>query len=311
MYDKVKLFIPNRGIDPDIKQYLSNVKEQIAVSTGEVSAFGYLEGLRVCVYVDGISIIGSLSKYLYSSNLYTLDRHSTLVAIEKISDSLHIAVNEAKVTGLEFGTQFVMKKPVSEYLKKLGDMPRLTRYHFDVDTLYYKPKGKQQSKVLCFYDKKADAMAKGLAIPTGLEDANLLKYELRLQTRLPQQLKVDSVKAQTLSDIHFYRMLVKKWQDYYFSISKLNSIKTNIMDELKTPNDAFDVLVARLISQSDKTQIADFIEELKDAKVFSDRKCYTRLKNKIDEVANKAGITITDEDIKELDDEIKNGGAYV
>ena len=83
------------------------------------------------------------------------------------------------------------------------------------------------------------------------------------------------------------------------------------MSEIKTVSDAFDVLMARLISQSDQSQIVGFLEELKDAKVFDDRKNYSRLKKKILEVANKASVSISDEDIKELDDEIKNAGAYV
>jgi len=83
------------------------------------------------------------------------------------------------------------------------------------------------------------------------------------------------------------------------------------MSEIKTVSDAFNVLVARLISQSDQTQIAAFLEELKNANVFDDRKCYTRLKNKIVDVANKASVTVSDEDIRELDNEIKNIGAYI
>ena len=83
------------------------------------------------------------------------------------------------------------------------------------------------------------------------------------------------------------------------------------MSEIKTVSDAFDVLVARLINQSDQTQIAAFLEELKEAKVFEDRKSYTRLKKKIQEVAAKAGATVSDELMKELDDEIRNVGAYV
>lgn len=83
------------------------------------------------------------------------------------------------------------------------------------------------------------------------------------------------------------------------------------MNEIKTVSDAFDVLVARLINQSDQTEIAGFLEELKDAKVFTDKKYYTRLKNKIQEVSTKASITAPDELIKELDDEVKNVGAYV
>lgn len=311
MYDKVKLFYPRTRATPDISGYLDRAKEQTDLNTGEVCTFGSLDGLKVSLYVGGFSIVGSLSKYLYQSNVYPLDRHSTAEAIEKLSDALHLDMGEANVTGLEFGTQFLMRKPVDEYLRKLGDMPKLLRYHFEVGTLYYKHRGKQQPKTFCFYDKKADAAAKGLSIPTGFEGANLLKYEMRLNGRLPQQLGVVAVQASTLSESEFYRLLVSKWQTYYFSITKLNQVKTDVMSEIKTVSDAFNVLVARLISQSDQTQIAAFLDELKNAKVFDDRKCYTRLKNKIIEVANKASVTVSDEDIRELDDEIKNIGAYI
>lgn len=83
------------------------------------------------------------------------------------------------------------------------------------------------------------------------------------------------------------------------------------MSNIKTVSDAYDVLVALLISQSDQRQITAFLEDMKEGKVFKDRKNYTRLKKKIQEVANKASVTTSDELIRELDDEIKNVGAYV
>ena len=83
------------------------------------------------------------------------------------------------------------------------------------------------------------------------------------------------------------------------------------MSEIKTPTDAFNVFVARLISQADQTQIEGFFDELKGAGVFNDRKSYSRLKKKIQELSTKANVTITDDLIKELDNEIKNCGAYV
>ena len=83
------------------------------------------------------------------------------------------------------------------------------------------------------------------------------------------------------------------------------------MNEIKTVTDAFDVLVARLISQSDKTQIEAFLEEIKRADVFKNRVDYTRLKQKIERVLNKANFTTSDELLKELDDDFKNMGAYV
>ena len=311
MYDKIKLWAARTRATPDVSRFLDKAKEQIDHETGEVCTFGSLNGLKVSIYMGGISIIGSLAKFLYPNNIYPLDMNSTAQAIEKLSDNLHLPITDAKVTGLEFGRAFVMAHPVESYLSKLGDMPRLLRYHFDVGTLYYKPRGKQQPKVFAFYDKKADAVAKGMVLPVGFEDANLLKYEMRFNGRLPQQMGVPDVKASTLSDSGFYRQMIKRYQENYFAISKLNQVKTDVMSEIKTVSDAFDVLVARLINGSDQTQITAFVEELKEAKVFEDRKNYTRLKRKIQEVATKAGVTTSDELIKELDDEIKNVGAYI
>ena len=311
MYDKVKFWVMRTRATPDVSKFLDKAKDQIDHETGEICTFGSLEGLKVTIYTGGISIIGSLAKFLYPNNVYPLNRHSTAQAIEKLSDSLHLSVEAATVSGLEFGQAFVMKYPVESYLSKLGNMPKLLRYHFDVGTLYYKPKGKQQPKVFAFYDKKADAMAKGMALPVGFKDTNLLKYEMRLNGRLPQQMGVPEVTASTLSESGFYRQMVKRYQDSYFSISKQNQIKTDVMSEIKTVSDAFDVLVARLINQSDQTQIAAFLEELKEAKVFEDRINYTRLRKKIQAVAAKAGVTVSDDLVKELDDEIKNAVAYV
>ena len=311
MYDKVKLWVMRTRDTPDVSNFLDKAKDHVDHETGEVCTFGSLEGLKVSIYTGGISIIGSLAKFLYPNNVYPLDRHGTRQAITKLSDSLHLDVADAKVTSMEFGRAFVMRHPVENYLSKLGNTPKLLRYHFDVGTLYYKPQSPRQHKVLAFYDKKADARVKGMVLPDGFDNANLLKYEMRFNGRLPQQMNVPEVTASTLSESVFYHLMVRKYQENYFAISKLNQVKTDIMSEIKTVSDAFDVLVARLINQSDQTQIATFMEELKEAKVFDDRKSYTRLKKKIQDVATKAGVTVSDGLVKELDDEIKNVGAYV
>lgn len=315
MYDKVKLWIDRAIVGeqfPTIANYLDSAKQETDLQTGEVKTFGTLEGLKISIMIGGLSVVGSLAKYYFGgSNVYPLDRRTTAQAIEKLCDALHVSLGLAMVTGIEFGTNFLMKNPIPEYLAKLGDMPRLKRYHFDASSLYYKGTGKQQPKIFAFYDKIADATAKGMQYPNNLKGANMLKYEMRLNGRLPYQLRVPEVTASTLSELPFYRMMVKRYQDSYFSISKHNQVKTNVMSEIKTPTDAFNVFVARLISQTDKAQIEGFLEELKEAAVFEDRKNYSRLKKKIQEVATKANITISDELMRELNDEIKNCGAYV
>lgn len=314
MYDKVKLWIDRAIVGErysDIANYLDEANTQINHQTGEVKTFGRLEGLKVSIFVGGLSVVGSLPKYLYGSNVYPLDRHTTSQAIAKLSDALHLRADEAGVTGIEFGTNFLMKHQAPDYLSRLGNMPRLNRYCFEPSTLYYKGAGKQQLKTFVFYDKMAEARTKGMDYPEDMKGANLLRYEMRLNGRLPHQLGVPVVKASTLYQEPFYRMMVKRYQDSYFSIAKLNQIKTDVMSEIKTVTDAFNVFVARLIAQSDQTQIGGFLDELKGAGVFDDRKNYTRLKNKIQEVATKANFTVSDELIRELDNEIRNCGAYV
>ena len=83
------------------------------------------------------------------------------------------------------------------------------------------------------------------------------------------------------------------------------------MSEIKTVSDAINTLMARLLSQTDKAQIVAFLDELRAAQVFNDSKYYTRLKNKINEIATKSDFVVTDELIRELDNDIKNCGAYV
>ena len=315
MYDKLKLWIDRMDIEEvfsSIPNYLTKATEQIDRQTGETKVFGYLDGLKVSIYCSGVSVIGSLSKYYYPNNIYPLDRHTTKDALVKLGDGLHADVSKANVTGLEFGTVLLLSHSVPEYLQRLGDMPYpLHRYHFEPETLYYKTGNKQQPVTYAFYDKIAEARKDGLQLPVGFEGQNLLKYEIRLNRRLPKQLNVPEVKASTLYERTFYKHLMQRWQNDYFSIKKQKQVITNVMDKIQTVTDAFNVYVARLMAASNKDDVAGFIEELKDNKVFKNRSDYNRLKKKIQEVSSKAGLMVSDELIKELDDAIKNTGAYI
>ena len=295
---------------PSIAQYLDNGNEQTDIISGEVHTFGFVDSLRISQFDGGYVVSGSLSRFYYPNNIYPLDYHTTARAIEKLSDRLHLDMRNANVTSLEFGTQFVMAKSPKMYLGKLGDIPRKVRVQGSPSTLYYQGAGQsartRQREVLAFYDKVLDAKAKGMEIPKGLEDANLLKYELRLKGRLARQLRVQEVKASTLSDKGFFKALLNKWGEDYFAIAKHHTMKTEIMSEIRSPKDAVNVFVARLMSKQEKDEIADFVSELKKYNVFADAKCYSRVKAKLKELSSKASLSMTDEDIRELDDCIRN-----
>ncbi|HPQ79427.1 MAG TPA: hypothetical protein PLG47_03185 [Candidatus Dojkabacteria bacterium] len=311
MYDKVKIWLPVSKDTMSITRYLESPKDILDRETGDIRTYGKIEGLKVCVYPTGCSITGSMAKFLYNNNVYSLDRHSTQKAITKLADSIHCNISNGKITELEFGTQFVMKKPVGAYLNKLGDMPILLRCPINGSTLYYQHKSKYKPKTLCFYDKGLEIKGKKIDAPKGLDNSNLLRYEMRLKGRLPQQLKVPVVEVDTLCDKAFYRLLIVKWRDLYCSIKKTKQVKTGNQCEIKTVSDAYNNLVGFLISQADSSIIKAFMEDLRMNKTFSDTKYYTRLANKINEITSHPIYTITDEDVRELDTEIKNVCSYV
>ena len=307
MYDKCKLWVPRTANTPDVEKHLEAVKENIDKETGEVCTYGTLYGLKVSIYTGNIAVEGSLPRVIYPNNIYPLDRHGTAQAIEKLSDTLHLPMNEAKVTGLEFGKFFPMKHPVECYFSRLGNMSRYRREAIAKGSLYYK----QKNKELVFYDKKADAKAKGMTIPLGFEDANLLKIEMRFLRYLSNQTGVSNITGVTLSDTAFYRHMIKMYQDMYYSITKLKQGNMEDLSNIKTPDDGFRLLISELLNETDPQRITDFLSRLKEVKAYRDNKSYSRLKRKIQEVMEIASATKVDELIEELNDDIKHVGAYV
>ena len=183
-YDKVTLWISRDFAKHDISKMADRLnigKVSEDIKTGVITMAGTMKGMSLYIKPNGISIIGSLPKFLYDDNIHPLTRKTTGEAIAALSEGLGFDIGNALVTGLEFGMNFPVSNPVSDYLLKLGELDRMLRYKFSQSTLYYKPKGRKQPKVLCFYDKVADAKAKGMSIPAGFEDANILKYEMRLK----------------------------------------------------------------------------------------------------------------------------------
>lgn len=124
-------------------------------------------------------------------------------------------------------------------------------------------------------------------------------------------MNVKEVNASTLYDEEFFRMLVRLWQNYYFQISKQQQTKNNAIYGIKTVKDAVNIFIAQLMEKSDKDIVSKFIEELKNNKIFADRKNYSRLKKYLQNSFSKADIIELDETVKELDDAIKNAGAYL
>lgn len=305
MYDKIVIWKSRMGDEyPHLVTLLEDAKEQTDLETGEIKTYGSLQGMKVGIYPTAIRIEGSIAKFLYDGgNLIPLNRHTTEEAVKKLSEALQINLEDARVSSLEFGANFVMRYKPSEYLKRMGELPRRQRYTFNVDTLYYRRKGKEQPDTFCMYDKISDAKAKGMPIPQGFEDKNLLRVELRLNGSLAKQMGVPEVAASTLYDRQFYAKIRNRFINTYFSISKLNKLNTHFMESIKTPKDAVDGFLGLMLAKAGGMQEIDaYLEELKANQVFSERINYKRTRDALYKAASKAKLSSKDELVAELDD---------
>lgn len=312
MYDKARFWIDRAMVGDDypaIANYLDDARYIEKLGSDEGVIYGSFHGLKVSIYPNGVSVVGSLPKFLHGgSNIAPLNHHATKEAITKLSDGLHISMDEAKVTGLEVGANLLLKHEPCRYLDRFGNMPYKSRIQVAASTINYRSTGKHHANEIAAYDKIQDAKAKDMPIPTGFEDANLLRFEIKYLSRVSKQFKRE-VTASTLCTPEFNKMAATRLQDVYFSINK-NQIKSIDM-EIKTPKDAVNALLGLLIAQSGESVVDDYIKSLKDNNTFKTREEYRRVRSMITGYRKHGGGMGSDELIKELDDEVRNVVAYL
>jgi hypothetical protein len=312
MYDTINIWI-GRAEAGDLTAStlcLTNVKETADQDTGEVWTCGNLDNLKVTVSTAGVSVKGSLAKFYFPDNTYTLNCKQVKQAIEKLSDTLRIDISEAKITRLDVSTNFIMRNKAQRYYDVLGLCTYFNRVQATPSTLYYHSKGKDQKRTLIFYDKAREVSGRNGIVPAVFKNENLLRYESRWNTRLPRQLQEREVIGKTLYDRQFYSKIVGLWGDSYFRIGKQRNINIDAMDKIKTVSDATDFICAIALQKLPPDEVQNLLEDMKRKNLFSDRNNYTRLKKKLKDISGKTEITEVDSLAQELDTEVRNVLAY-
>jgi hypothetical protein len=281
MFDTVNFWIERVSISGgqpfDVLPYLSEITERQNDKSG-YSCTGKAGDYTVNVFEYGISLKGSLAKYLLPSNIYTLGRRDVKQAIEQLSDNLHIDLTVAKVTRLDVSTIIPTKRPPSDYYRYLGNKPYFDRVLSTPDTLYYNNHQRQ----IIFYDKTLETTAKGVQIPEILQNSNLFRYELRYTKRLNRQLNVDLTAAK-LYDVEFYRPVIQRWYNEFKTIQKLKN-NSFMIDGISSKKEAKDALFAYLLQQAGQDVKDRYIADLKAGKRFKNRSDYTKLDTELNQI---------------------------
>ncbi len=167
---------------------------------------------------------GSLCKWYLGDNYQSMGREDIQRAVERLSDTLHLPMERAIIKRLDIGLSIPVREPTANYFNHLGVLKyaqRLQQPH----SLYYHRHSRAEQ--LCFYDKNKEHRDHREPIPDLYRDINVLRYEQRYMTRLPELLGVPQVTGAMLYDERFYICLLNRWREAYRQIRKVNEITLN------------------------------------------------------------------------------------
>jgi|WetSurMetagenome_2_1015567.scaffolds.fasta_scaffold08895_7 hypothetical protein len=264
---------------------------------------GDLNGFKVAVNERGVNVTdGSLCKWFLGDNFQTLGRGDTQRAIEKLSDTLHLPFDKAKITRIDAAQNIIVKYPIPVYLNHLGELQYYTREPMIKDgSLYYESKGKR----IIFYDKVREQKRKGHLIPEMYAGQNVLRFETRYLQRLPSIFKVEKVTGELLYDEAFYIDIFHRWLSTYKSIKKINDINLNF-GIMKTKQELYKMGLVSLIEQRGGQPIV--LEQINEAQKRGEltRKQAYDLRQAVNDVCSLGNnLTVENDAIKELDKKVK------
>ena len=192
-----------------------------------------------------------------------------------------------------------MRYEPEAYYPYLGDCQYYQRQPIS-NSLYYSNTLRQK----LFYNKIAEGKKRRLALPEVWNSQNVLRYEMRFTSRLPNQFNQAEVTASSLSDEKFYMVVFDKWLTEYEAINKLNSINFNL-SVMNSPKDFWKQMNLMAIIVIGQDKIIEEVENLRHQKAFDKPEYYSRLKREIKELCKTPEMTESSDLIQELDQKIK------
>ncbi len=296
MYDTVNFRREVAGGQlPAILKRLTGIKEHIPHSEQGKTCTGYLDNYKVSVSEVGIWLKGSLAKFYLGDNISTLTRSDAGRAIEKLSDTIGLHINKAKVTRIDIGANLLMIHQPEAYYPFLIECRPYDRNQ-KKGSLYFEI---HKHRTMIFYNKIKEATAKGVNIPEPLQGKNLLRYELRFEKRVNRQLNSDVTTAM-LSDEKFYIKILNRWYAEYQNISKKRDVFFN-KKNMKSPKDYWKQKNGQAIHIIGLDAALKEVDQLKAMQTFAKPEYYSRLRREIREHYTEQETTEPVELIKELD----------
>lgn len=272
MYDNLDLTVPkelcpNTNFIEETPQYLTKVITEGVSEFGRY-LIGYLDNAKIKITDRKVSFVeSSICKFALGDNFKTLSRNGTRLAIEQLSDSLHLPFDESNVYRIDLAQNLILNHEEDVYLKHLGDCRYYTRLEQE-NGLYYNSNKKQ----LLFYGKVHEQKVKGNPIPDLYKDESVLRYEMRLRKRLLQVLNRPSLMAKDLFDASFYPELLKMWYNEFKNIQKMEARLS--IEPTGSTKDFVESLATFTLAQMGQTKAIEKIHEWQVLNQISKKQAY-------------------------------------
>ena len=307
MYDTINFRLPSdeaggyRG-QFEVAKRLDGVAEHTYPNNGWAIT-GHKGGLKITITERQIKVgDGSLCKWYMGDNYQRMTRKDARLAIERLSDELHLPMDRAGVFRLDIGMVLILQHPVEVYLNHLGAKTYAARLA-QPSSLYYQ----NRSKKLLFYDKNKEQRKKGEPIPKLYVGRNVCRYELALTERVAAQLNTTKVTGAMLYDEAFYMGLLDRYREEYEAIQKIGDIELNFA-EMGTLKELKDMGLLALVERAGgQHEILKQIEEAARCGKLSRKQAYD-IRSAIRVACSRnVDIVVENEAVKELDKKIKEG----
>lgn len=271
-------------------------------NNGMINYYGFIENMRFGISDRGLSIKGSLSRFLTGSNFNSLGSDGIRKALQKLSDFLQLPLEYAKLSRLDICHDLVMLHKPELYLRHCGEDRYLKRYP-QPDSLLYR----NQSNIRQFlmYDKLKEAKQKGNPIPERYIGKQVLRLEYRFMKSLKKSLKYPISNLNQIANPDFLKSMESKWKAMYHSINKNRSYDLNIQS-IHSPKDLTRELIIQGINHiGGEANLFQLVDELKRKGNFSDRVYPSRAKRMLKNYLKMKSSDSYDNDlIIELDQKV-------
>lgn len=269
-----------------VSRYIDVEKSGRYVMDGGAYIVGRLDNYRVYADEKRVRLSGSVAKLVQGENVSSPSREQVQEGVLRLSDALHINVGAGNVSRVDIASTLSVENEPAVYLGQLVSLRNAERAEVGAGELYFAESG----GVLCFYDKRAEIMARNGTMPSEWACfPNLLRYEMRCCGNIRG--RVGTCRVDELTQLQPWRKLVCLWAEEYGSIVKPTEERIRTAS---TPRAAILAIFADLLRYAPEGYINEVCQLVKAGGKMSRFERY-RLRKELRKIVDGCGELLVDE----------------